>query len=34
MYTQFKQKKESLTRQNKDEVLAKYGNEGRGGVNL
>lgn len=27
MYTQFKQKKESLTRQNKDEVLAKYGNE-------
>jgi pre-mRNA-processing factor SLU7 len=28
MYSQFKQKKESLTKQNKDDVLAKYGNEG------
>lgn len=28
MYSQFKSKKESLTKQNKQDVIAKYGNEG------
>jgi hypothetical protein len=28
MYSQFKQKKEALTKNNKEEVLAKYGNDG------
>lgn len=28
MYSQFKSKKESLTKQNKEDVIAKYGNEG------
>jgi NADH:ubiquinone oxidoreductase subunit F (NADH-binding) len=34
MYSQFKQKKEALTKNNKEDVLAKYGNDGealRGG---
>jgi hypothetical protein len=30
MYSQFKAKKESLTKANKEDVIAKYGNEGEG----